>query len=144
MSNNIIDKEDLQEPYIISKDLKLKDISDFTSYYKKMNDAVAYLSDLDNDTDFNRLLEFGNALASDVRLKILYFVNMIGSTCFCELDRIFGIQKSTLNYHIKLLTKIGFLQTSKKGKLIVIKLGSQFDPLLTDELKRSFPAKTEF
>ena len=141
MTSNIIDKEDLQEPYIITKDLKLNNISDFTSYYKKMNDTASYLSNLDTDTEFNRLLEFGNALASDIRLKMLHFVNLVGSTCFCELERIFKIQKSTLNYHIKLLTKIGLLQTYKEGKLIVIKLGGQFETLLPDELKRSFPVK---
>lgn len=138
MASNLIDKADLQEPYIVTKDLGIKNITDFNSYYRQMNEDAEYLEKLDTDDNFTKLLEFGNALANEIRLKILHFIHKVGTTCFCELESIFKLKKSTLNYHMKLLLKTGLVHTSKKGKVIVIKLGTQFEQLMPETLKTSF------
>ncbi len=134
----MINKEDLKEPYIVTKDLEIKNIPDFKTYYKEMNNSAKYLEELTSNIDFIKLLEFANALASDIRLKILHFVYLGKVTCFCELESIFKLKKSTLNYHIKLLNKSGLVQTSKKGKVIVISIGKEFDNLMSEDLKKSF------
>ena len=138
MQKELISKDDLREPYIITKDLAIKEIKDFKNYHKSMLSYVEQLNILDSDDNFQSLVEFGNAISSDVRLKILYFIYQTKSTCFCELESIFKIKKSTLNYHIKLLTRSDLVKTSKKGKLIVIEIGNSFDELIPEKMKKSF------
>lgn len=138
MSDNLIEKRDLQESYIVTKDLGIKEISNFDAYCCRMNDDALYIENLDEDENFMKLVELGNALSSDIRIKMLYFIYRVKTTCFYELENIFKLKKSTLNYHVKMLLKSGLVRTSKKGKVVVIELGRDFDQLIPESFKSSF------
>lgn len=103
-----------------------------------MNEDAVYLDNLTTNQSFTTLMDFGNALASELRLKILHFVHRVGKTCFCELESLFKVKKSTLNYHIKLLSTPGLVKTYKNGKIIIIELGPNFDTLIPENLRVSF------
>ncbi len=135
---DLISKEDLKEPYIVIKDLQIKDFSDFNNYFKSIVNHTEFLDSLDSNNHFIQLLNFGNAIASEIRLKILHFINLVEVTCFCELESVFKIKLSTLNYHIKLLVRANLVETSKKGKNIIIKLSRDFDSIIPTNLLNSF------
>ena len=78
-------------------------------------------------TAFKKLIDFGKAISNDIRLKLLYFIQNVGKTCFCELENIFALKQSTLNYHIGLLKRANLIETYKEGKLIVLQISKEFD-----------------
>lgn len=138
MNTDLISKDDLLEPYVILKDLKYKQFENFQSYKKDMKNNIEVLNALDRDLNFNQLLAYSNALANKIRLKILHFLMLVDVTCFCELERVFNLNKSTLNYHIKLLHDSNLIETTKNGKLVTIKRSHDFYDLIPDHLKQSF------
>ena len=136
--SDLFNKDDFREAYIINKDLKIKELTDFNSYCRDINKHVELINNLENDSDFNQILVFGNAISNEIRLKILRYVASTGATCFCELEALFTIKLSTLNYHVKLLVKAKLLTTSKIGKNIIIKLSDNFHTVFSDELLKLF------
>lgn len=135
---SFIEMEVLKEAYLTTLDIGVREDIDFTEYSKSVHNSYEVLDKLGRTKNFLRLLEFGNAIANEIRLKILHYIYENKKTCFCELENLFGIKKSTLNYHVKMLVRATLLKSSKKGKLVILELGDSFSELIPDPLMDSF------
>ncbi len=133
-----ISKESLREAYITTIDLGVREKTEFNHYFKIMNQTLEQINELGRKPDFLRLLEFANALANEIRLKILHYIYKNGKTCFCELENLFGVKKSTLNYHVKMMVRAGLLKSSKSGKLVILELSDDFPTLIPSVFMSSF------
>ena len=129
MTDNLISKDQLIDPFTIINEFRVKEIGELDTYVSNISEEVEKLQALDFDPDFQKLMDFGKAVSNDVRLKILYFMKNVDKTCFCELENVLELKQSTLNYHIGLLKRANLIDTHKEGKLIVLQLSSDFQQL---------------
>lgn len=64
----------------------------------------------------DRLLEVLKALADPTRLEMVALFSQQDDFACTGLEREFSISKSTISYHVKVLTTAGLVETSKRGR----------------------------
>ena len=97
-----------------------------------------YLSILDfvkNKTDLS-LLDFGNALCEESRVKILELLLEREEVTCKDLEKIFSFSGSTAYHHITMLTRIGVVKTRNEGKTILYSLNRKYFSAIIGVLSR--------
>ncbi|WP_249313582.1 ArsR/SmtB family transcription factor [Congzhengia minquanensis] len=97
-----------------------------------------YLSILDfvkNKTDLS-LLDFGNALCEESRVKILELLLEREEVTCKDLEKIFSFSGSTAYHHITMLTRIGLVKTRNEGKTILYGLNRKYFSAIIGVLSR--------
>ena len=87
-----------------------------------------YLSILDfvkNKKDLS-LLDFGNALCEESRVKIMELLLERNEVTCKDLEKIFSFSGSTAYHHITMLTRIGLVKTRNEGKTILYSLNRKY------------------
>jgi DNA-binding transcriptional ArsR family regulator len=63
-----------------------------------------------------RLVTIFSALSDPTRMEILEMIVQRGELGCAELDEHFGLSKSTISYHTKLLHAAGLIETRREGR----------------------------
>jgi ArsR family transcriptional regulator len=61
------------------------------------------------------VLKKTNALASQIRLKILQLLLDNEELCVCEIENALGLKQSKVSYHLALLVDGGFIERRQSG-----------------------------
>ena len=78
-------------------------------------------SSLYNDDEFDGLVSIFKILNDKSRLKILEAIKD-ESLCVCDLAYLLGVSKSAISHQMKMLKKLDFVSSNKKGKMVYYSL----------------------
>ncbi|UCC18907.1 MAG: helix-turn-helix transcriptional regulator [Promethearchaeota archaeon] len=126
--------DDKHEKGIKAKLIKCEDVEDVDFHFKHLRILG---NELIQQTRFNNLIEFLNALSNKKRLIILNILKE-KDRCVCELEAVLDESQPSISHHLKILERVGLIKGWKKGKfthydLIEEKIRA-FIELLTQEL----------
>ncbi len=68
-----------------------------------------------DEVKIRSVLQKTNALASQIRLKILQLLLDHDELCVCEIERALGLKQSKVSYHLALLVNGGFIERRQSG-----------------------------
>jgi len=74
--------------------------------------------------DLKKIAFVHHALSDEIRLKILYFLN-IQESCVCLIREITGLSYSKLSYHLKILKEAGLIKSRKFGNYIIYSISKK-------------------
>ena len=122
------------EKEIKDKLFKCEDVENVDVHFKKLRELG---DELFQDSRFNDLIEFLNAIANKKRLIILHILKD-KDRCVCELEAALDESQPSISHHLKILEKAGLVRGWKKGKFthydLVEKQTASYLNLLHQEL----------
>ncbi len=74
--------------------------------------------------DIKKIAFIHHALSDEIRLKILFFLN-IQESCVCLIKEITGLSYSKLSYHLKILKDAGLIKSRKLGNYIIYSISKK-------------------
>ena len=98
-----------------------------------------YLSVLDIVKSLKKdlnLLDFGNAICEESRVKILQLLLEREEVTCKDLEKIFSFTGSTAYHHITMMIKIGLVKTRNEGKTILYSLNRKYFDAIIDVLSK--------
>ena len=98
-------------------------------------DYFSVLDFVKNKKDLN-LLDFGNAICEESRVKILELLLERSEVTCKDLEKIFSFSGSTAYHHITMMTKIGVVKTRNEGKTILYSLNRKYFDAIIDVLSK--------
>lgn len=98
-------------------------------------DYFSVLDFVKNNKDLN-LLDFGNAICEESRVKILELLLERSEVTCKDLEKIFSFSGSTAYHHITMMTKIGVVKTRNEGKTILYSLNRKYFDAIIDVLSK--------
>lgn len=57
-----------------------------------------------------------SSINDETRVKILYFIDVHGEVCVCDLENSFEMIQSRISRHLKILKEAGFLKVDRRGR----------------------------
>ena len=108
--------EKITEVYNHACSMDITEAASKQAYITEFQKKTDLIDSYDWERDFQNIIDVANALNNPVRLKILLFIHLSKSTCFCELEAAFNFKQSTLTYHLKLLQRANLVHTKKTGR----------------------------
>ncbi|MFX1420176.1 MAG: ArsR/SmtB family transcription factor [Promethearchaeota archaeon] len=100
------------EKEIKDKLIKCEDVGNVDLHFKKLRDLGDKLY---QESKFNDLIEFLNALSNKKRLIILNILKE-KDRCVCELEATLDESQPSISHHLKILERAGLIRGWKKGK----------------------------
>ncbi len=100
------------EKEIKDKLIKCEDVDNVDLHFKKLREIG---DDLLQESIFNNLIEFLNALSNKKRLIILNILKE-KDRCVCELEATLDESQPSISHHLKILENAGLIRGWKKGK----------------------------
>jgi len=100
------------EKEIKDKLIKCEDVDNVDLHFKKLRDIG---DELFQESMFNDLIEFLNALSNKKRLIILNILKE-KDRCVCELEATLDESQPSISHHLKILENAGLIRGWKKGK----------------------------
>ena len=100
------------ENEIKDKLIKCEDIDNVDVHFKQLR---SYGDELFQDSRFDDLIEFLNALSNKKRLIILNILKE-EDRCVCELEATLDESQPSISHHLKILENAGLIRGWKKGK----------------------------
>ncbi|MFX1379232.1 MAG: ArsR/SmtB family transcription factor [Promethearchaeota archaeon] len=100
------------EKEIKDKLIKCEDIENVDLHFNKLRNKGDVLF---QDSRFNDLIEFLNALSNKKRLIILNILKE-KDRCVCELEATLDESQPSISHHLKILENAGLIRGWKKGK----------------------------
>jgi len=100
------------ENEIKDKLIKCEDIDNVDVHFKQLR---SYGDELFQDSRFDDLIEFLNALSNKKRLIILNILKE-KDRCVCELEATLDESQPSISHHLKILENAGLIRGWKKGK----------------------------
>lgn len=100
--------------------------------------GLEYISviDLINNKKDLSILDLGNAICEESRVKILdLLLNREEVTCK-DLEKIFSFSGSTAYHHITMMLKFGLVKTRNEGKTILYSLNRKYFDAIIDVLSK--------
>ena len=122
------------EKEIKDKLFKCEDVENVDVHFKKLRELG---DELFQESRFNNLIEFLNAIANKKRLIILHILKD-KDRCVCELEAALDESQPSISHHLKILENAGLIRGWKKGKFthydLVEKQTESYLNLLNQEL----------
>ena len=122
------------EKEIKDKLFKCEDVENVDVHFKKLRELG---DELFQESRFNNLIEFLNAIANKKRLIILHILKE-KDRCVCELEAALDESQPSISHHLKALENAGIIRGWKKGKFthydLVEKKIETYIKLLNQEL----------
>ena len=119
---------------IKDKLIKCEDVENVEMHFKQLRELG---DELFQESRFNDLIEFLNAIANKKRLIILHILKD-KDRCVCELEAALDESQPSISHHLKILEKAGLVRGWKKGKFthydLVEKQTESYLNLLNQEL----------
>ena len=119
---------------IKDKLIKCEDVENVEMHFKQLRELG---DELFQESRFNDLIEFLNAIANKKRLIILYILKD-KDRCVCELEAALDESQPSISHHLKILENAGLIRGWKKGKFthydLVEKQTESYLNLLNQEL----------
>ena len=100
------------EKEIKDKLFKCEDVENVDVHFKKLRELG---DELFQESRFNNLIEFLNAIANKKRLIILHILKD-KDRCVCELEAALDESQPSISHHLKILENAGLIRGWKKGK----------------------------
>ena len=114
------------ETEIKDKLIKCEDVKNVDLHFTNLR----LLGDeLFQESKFDNLIEFLNALSNKKRLIILNILKG-KDRCVCELEAVLDESQPSISHHLKILENAGLIRGWKKGKF------THYDLLKTDRINR--------
>ena len=119
---------------IKDKLIKCEDVENVEIHFKQLRELG---DELFQESRFNDLIEFLNAIANKKRLIILHILKD-KDRCVCELEAALDESQPSISHHLKILENAGLIRGWKKGKFthydLVEKQTESYLNLLNQEL----------
>lgn len=113
-------------------DFENTDVAQYYENLRKKGDAIP------KGKNFQKVLNFCNALGNEDRLKILEILRE-KDCCVCELEAVLNKAQSTISHHLRILENIGIIRGWKKGRFthydIIKEKANKYKDLLEDFLE---------
>ena len=100
------------EKEIKDKLFKCEDVENVDGHFKKLREVG---DELFQESRFNDLIEFLNAIANKKRLIILHILKD-KDRCVCELEAALDESQPSISHHLRILENLGLIRGWKKGK----------------------------
>jgi len=97
---------------IKDKLIKCEDVENVDAHFNQLRELG---DELFQDSRFNDLIEFLNALSNKKRLIILNILKE-KDRCVCELEAALDESQPSISHHLKILESAGLIRGWKKGK----------------------------
>ena len=97
---------------ILDKLIKCEDVDNPELHFKLLRDLG---DELIQDTSYDDLIRFLNALANRKRIMIISILKE-KDRCVCELEAVLDESQPSISHHLKILESAGLIRGWKKGK----------------------------
>ncbi|MHA1310100.1 MAG: ArsR/SmtB family transcription factor [Candidatus Helarchaeota archaeon] len=85
---------------------------------KYLNEINAFRNKVENNADFNFVLNINRILSDKNRFLIIQLLKNKQDLCSCEFSVALGLTQPTINHHLKKLEDSGLIKKYWKGKFI--------------------------